>query len=85
LYGTQLGKVLQVSKIWLVQAQLSDVFQGILHLFHFSGRQEGERIPVPLVVGDVGVKSHGAGGSHQMVRKAALAPRQNVDLLSSFR
>jgi len=49
-------EVLEVGQVGLVKPQLADVLQGFDHLLNVPMGQEGDRVPVPLVVDDVGVE-----------------------------
>ena len=48
----QLSEVLKVGQVRLMKAKLTNVFESLCHLLHFSGRQEVDGVPVPLVVDD---------------------------------
>ena len=48
----QLGEVLELGEIRLMEPEFPDVLQGFAHLFHFAGGHEGDGVPVPLVVQD---------------------------------
>ena len=48
----QLGEVLELGEIRLMEPEFPDVLQGLAHLFHFAGGHEGDGVPVPLVVQD---------------------------------
>ncbi len=56
LSAVQLREVLQVGEIWLMESQFANVFKGLAHQLHFSGRHEREGVPVPLVVDDTVVE-----------------------------
>jgi hypothetical protein len=60
------------------------MLKGLTHLLHFSGWHEGDWVPVPLIVDDAVVESNGPVRGDQVVRKGALASRQNVQLLGAF-
>ena len=48
----QLGEVLEIGQVWMMKTKLADVFEGLGHLLHFSGREEVDGVPVPLVMED---------------------------------
>ena len=48
----QLGEVLEIGQVRMVKTKLADVFEGLGHLFHFSGREEVDGVPVPLIMED---------------------------------
>ncbi len=50
--AAQLGDVLEVSQVWVMEMKLSYVLEGLGHLLHLSGREEVDGIPVPLVMED---------------------------------
>ncbi len=50
--AAQLGEVLEVGQVWVMETKLTYVLEGLGHLLHFSGWKEVDGIPVPLVVED---------------------------------
>ena len=48
----QLREVLEIGQVRMVKTKLADVFEGLGHLLHFSGREEVDGVPVPLVMED---------------------------------
>jgi hypothetical protein len=48
----QLREVLEIGQVRMVKTKLADVFEGLGHLFHFSGREEVDGVPVPLIMED---------------------------------
>jgi hypothetical protein len=48
----QLGEVLEIGQVWLMEPQFSNMLQGFVHLFHLAGRHEADGVPVPLVMED---------------------------------
>jgi len=48
----QLGEVLEISQVRMMKTKFSNVFESLGHLLHFSGGEEVERVPVPLVMED---------------------------------
>ena len=50
--AAQLGEILEVSQVRMMEAKLTYVLEGLRHLMHFSGWEEVDGIPVPLVMED---------------------------------
>ena len=50
--AAQLGEVLKIGQVWMMKTKLADVFEGLGHLLHFSGWEEVDGVPVPLVMED---------------------------------
>ncbi len=48
----KLGEVLEIGQVWLMKAEFTNVFESLCHLLHFSGWQEVDGVPVPLVMED---------------------------------
>jgi hypothetical protein len=48
----QLGEVLEVGQVRVMETQITDVFESLGHLRHFSGWEEIDGVPVPLVMED---------------------------------
>ncbi len=48
----QLGEVLEVGQLRMMEMQLTDVFESLGHLRHFSGWEEVDGVLVPLVMED---------------------------------
>jgi hypothetical protein len=60
------------------------VFQSLGHFFHFTGRKEGDRIPVPVKVEDVAVQFDGVVRRDHMFCKEPLATWRDGNLLGTF-
>ena len=67
-----------------MEPEFADMLQSLAHLFHLTGRHEGDRVPVPLVVEDAVVESDRPIRGDQMIGKNALATWRNVQLLRTF-
>ncbi len=65
-----------------MEPQLADLFEGLTHFLHLSMRQEGDGVPVPLIVENVEIKLDRVVQGHQVVGESALAAERNVQLLS---
>ncbi len=50
--AAQLGEILEVGQVRMMETKLTYVLESLRHLLHFSGREKVDRIPVPLVVED---------------------------------
>ncbi len=50
--AAQLVEILEVGQVRVMEAKLTYVLEGLGHLLHFSGWEEVDRIPVPLVMED---------------------------------
>ena len=48
----QLGEVLEIGQVRMMKMKFPDVFEGLGHLLHFSGWEEVDGVPVPLVMED---------------------------------
>ena len=48
----QLGEVLEIGQVRMMKTKFPDVFESLGHLLHFSGWEEVEGVPVPLVMED---------------------------------
>ncbi len=48
----QLSEVLEIGQVRMMKTKLADVFEGLDHLLHFSGWEEVDGVPVPLVMED---------------------------------
>ncbi len=48
----QLSEVLEIGQVRMMKTKLADVFEGLGHLLHFSGWEEVDGVPVPLVMED---------------------------------
>ncbi len=82
--AAQLSEVVEVSQVRLMKAKLTNVFESLCHLLHFSGRQEVDGVPVPLVVDDAVVQPDRPVGGDQVIWKRTLTSGWNVELLSSL-
>jgi hypothetical protein len=80
----QLGEVLELGEIRLMESEFADMLQGLTHLFHLAGGHEGDGVPVPLEVQDAIVESDRPIRGDQMVGKNALAARRNVQLFRTL-
>ena len=52
----QLSEVLEIGQVRMMKTKLADVFEGLGHLLHFSGWEEVEGVPVPLIMEDAVVQ-----------------------------
>ncbi len=52
----QLGEVLKVGEVRVMETKLTDVLESLGHLLHFSGWEEVDGVPVPLVMEDTVVQ-----------------------------
>ncbi len=50
--AAQLGEILEVGQVRMMEAKLTYVLEGLGHLLHFSGWEEVDGVPVPLVMED---------------------------------
>jgi hypothetical protein len=48
----QLSEVLEVGQIRMMETKLANVLESLGHLLHFSGWEEVDGVPVPLVMED---------------------------------
>jgi hypothetical protein len=48
----QLSELLEIGQVRMMKTKLADVFEGLGHLLHFSGWEEVDGVPVPLVMED---------------------------------
>ncbi len=48
----QLGEVLEIGQVRMMQTKFPDVFESLGHLLHFSSWEEVEGVPISLVMED---------------------------------
>jgi hypothetical protein len=77
----QLSEILKIGQVWLMESQFADVFQGLTHLFHFTGRHEADGVPVPLIMEDAVVEPNRPVRGDQMIRENPLTSGWDVKLL----
>ncbi len=54
------------------------MLEGLIHLLHFSGRHEGEGVPVPFIMDDAVVEPDRPVGGDQVVGKGSLTSGRDL-------
>jgi hypothetical protein len=80
----QLSEVLEVRQVRLVKAKLTNVFESLCHLLHFSSWQEVDGVPVPLIMEDAVIQPDRPVRGDQMIWKSALTSGRYLELLSTL-
>ncbi len=78
----QLSEVLEVGQVRLMEPKLTNVFESLCHLLHFSGWQEVDGVPVPLEMEDAVVQPDRPVRGDQMIWKRTLTSGWYLELLS---
>jgi hypothetical protein len=68
----------------MVKAKLTNVFESLCHLLHFSGGQEVDGVPVPLVMEDAVVQPDRPVRGDQMIWKCSLTSGWYLESLSTL-